>query len=134
MCLLDELLDELESDSSSTESDSVEECPPARLPTPDLGVVGTLPRKGDMYYYKNYQGEVVQGEVLSVVVTCEVLNPDGTYQSIPAQDLSLNKSQVTTSSPQLKRWVLDNSKLTAQYNTLLKRVERLRSLIEESED
>lgn len=131
MCLLDELLDELESDSVELE---VEECPPARLPTPDLGVVGTLPRKGDMYYYKNYQGEVVQGEVLSVVVTCEVLNPDGTYQSIPAQDLSLNKSRVTTSSPQLKRWVLDNSKLTAQYNTLLKRVERLRSLIEEGED
>jgi len=121
--LLDELLDELVED---------EVPPPARLPTPPLGDIPPLPRKGDMYYYKSYQGDIVQGEILNTIVYCEVRNPDGTYQTIPVQDLSLNKSKVSDSSPTLKRWTLDNSKLLSQYNALLKRIETLNAQLDKT--
>ena len=37
-----------------------------------------LPRPGDLYHYRSYTGEVVQGEVVSTICFAECKNPDGT--------------------------------------------------------
>ena len=50
-----------------------------------------LPRKGDVYHYRSYSGEVVQGEVISPICFAECQNPNGTWQVVAFQDLYLKK-------------------------------------------
>jgi hypothetical protein len=95
-----------------------------------------LPRAGDIYYYRSYTGEVVQGEVVSVVCFAECQNPNGTWQSVTLQDLHLKKKGVPkeTMINHLNAYYQNNSHLKAERDQLLKEISELKGKTEPKED
>lgn len=87
-----------------------------------------LPRAGDMYHYRSYTGEVVQGEVKSMVCFAECQNPDGTWQTVAYQDLYLKKKGVPkeTLLNHLKAYYSNNDYLRAERKVLLKEIQDLK--------
>ena len=69
-----------------------------------------LPLPGDLYYYKGYEGGVVQGEVIRSYCFAEMRNPNGTWQTVFFQDLSLTKKGVST-PVNLRGYYEDNRQL-----------------------
>ena len=70
-----------------------------------------LPLPGDLYYYKGYEGGVVQGEVIRSYCFAEMRNPNGTWQTLTFfQDLSLTKKEVGT-PVNLRGYYEDNRQL-----------------------
>jgi hypothetical protein len=92
-----------------------------------------LPRAGDMYYYRSYTGDVVQGEVVSVVCFAECQNPDGTWQSVAFQDLHIRGKGIPkeTLLNSLRAYYKNNDHLRAEKNQLLKEIEKLQTKIAE---
>jgi hypothetical protein len=94
---------------------------------PDLSEV---PRLGDLYHYRTYQGNIVQGEVLGVYCFMEVANPDGSYQTVSLTEAAVKKNK-TPKPYSLTTYLSDNRKLTAERDRLLKEIEELKALKEE---
>ena len=90
-----------------------------------------LPRAGDIYYYRSYTGEVVQGEVVSVVCFAECQNPNGTWQSVTLQDLHLKKKGVPkeTMINHLNAYYQNNSHLRAERDQLLNEIKEIKEKI-----
>lgn len=88
-----------------------------------------LPRAGDLYHYRSYSGEVVQGEVISTICFAECLNPDGTWQSVAFQDLHLKKRGVSkeTVLNHLNAHYQNNDHLRAERERLIKEIEQLKA-------
>lgn len=125
---VDELDFLLSEDSDLT--DETVEVAGVRLPQPEaLDVSGypedQLPRKGDLYYYQSYQGGLVQGEVLGVYSFAEMLNPDGSFQSCSLTEMSVKKKPVPRKA-HTTAWAMDNLKLKAERDRLLKEIEELK--------
>lgn len=95
--------------------------------TPDLS---ELPRLGDLYHYRTYQGNLVQGEVLGVYCFMEVANPDGSYQTVSLTEAAVKKKE-TPKPYSLTSYLSDNRKLTAERDRLLKEIEQLKSIKED---
>ncbi len=89
---------------------------------------GDLPRPGDMYYYRSYSGEVVQGEVISVIYFAECQNPDGTWQTNLFQDLFLKKKGVPTKRGihSHNAYYRDNERLRIERDRLLEEIGQLK--------
>jgi hypothetical protein len=87
-----------------------------------------LPRAGDLYHYRNYHGDVVQGEVKSMICFAECQNPDGTWQTVAFQDLYLKKKGVPkeTLLNSLKAYYQTNDYLHAEHKRLLKEINQLK--------
>lgn len=92
-----------------------------------------LPRKGDLYHYRSYTGEVVQGEVISSLCFAECQNPNGTWQVVAFQDLYLKKKSVPREgmSNVLSAYYQNNNKLRGETSRLRSEYESLNSKIEE---
>lgn len=88
-----------------------------------------LPRPGDLYHYRSYTGEVVQGEVVSTICFAECKNPDGTWQSIAFQDLYLRAKGIPreTTLNHLRAYYQTNAHLKAERDRLLKEIEQLKN-------
>lgn len=91
-----------------------------------------LPRKGDLYHYRSYTGEVVQGEVISPICFAECQNPNGTWQVVAFQDLYLKKKSVPREgiSNALSAYYQNNNKLRGETSRLRSEYESLSSKIE----
>lgn len=125
--LKDEIPSEITEDTETPET-PVEETPapiPVRLPHPNLNKGSNNPQPGDMYYYRSYQGGVVKGEVISSYTFVDVRNPDGTWQTVLAQDLYDNKRGIP-SKGELTVYYSDNSDLKAERNRLLEEIKELK--------
>jgi len=85
-----------------------------------------LPLPGDLYYYKGYEGGVVQGEVIRSYCFAEMRNPNGTWQTVLFQDLSLTKKGVGT-PVDLRGYYEDNRQLKLELERLKKELEGLKS-------
>lgn len=85
-----------------------------------------LPLPGDLYYYKGYEGGVVQGEVIRSYCFAEMRNPNGTWQTVLFQDLSLTKKGVGT-PVDLRGYYEDNRQLKSELEKLKKELEALKS-------
>ena len=87
-----------------------------------------LPLPGDLYYYKGYEGGVVQGEVIRSYCFAEMRNPNGTWQTVFFQDLSLTKKGVG-SRPllNLRGYYEDNRRVKLDLERLKKELEALKS-------
>ena len=87
-----------------------------------------LPRLGDLYHYRSYTGEVVQGEVKSTICFAECQNPDGTWQTVAFQDLYLKKRGVPkeTMINHLNAHYQNNNHLKAERDQLLKEIGELK--------
>ena len=92
-----------------------------------------LPRPGDMYFYRSYTGDVVQGEVVSVICFAECKNPDGTWQSVALQDLHIKAKGVPrdTMLNHLRAYYEDNRKLADETANLRRERDRLLAEIED---
>jgi hypothetical protein len=90
-----------------------------------------LPRSGDLYYYQSYQGGVVQGEVKGVYCFVEVINPDGTYQSLSLSEIAETKKALGKCKKTPKAYVIDNMALRAERDRLLREIEALRATLDE---
>lgn len=90
-----------------------------------------LPRSGDLYYYHSYQGGVVQGEVKGVYCFVEVINPDGTYQSLSLSEIAETKKALGKCKKAPKAYVIDNMALRAERDRLLREIESLRATLDE---
>lgn len=92
-----------------------------------------LPRPGDMYFYRSYTGDVVQGEVVSVICFAECKNPDGTWQSVALQDLHIKAKGVPrdTMLNHLRAYYEDNRKLADETANLRRERDRLIAEIDE---
>tara|TARA_B000000557_G_scaffold259125_1_gene254545 strand:- start:1244 stop:1828 length:585 start_codon:yes stop_codon:yes gene_type:complete len=90
-----------------------------------------LPRAGDLYHYRSYSGEVVQGEVKSTICFAECQNPDGTWQTVAFQDLYLKKRGVPreTMLNHLNAYYQNNNKLRSERDQLLKEIRELEEKI-----
>lgn len=105
---------------------------PTKLPHPvEVQLSGDLrrsdlPLPGDLYYYKCYEGGVVQGEVIRSYCFAEMRNPNGTWQTVLFQDLSLTKNGVGT-PVDLRGYYDDNSRLKLELERLKKELEALKS-------
>ena len=86
-----------------------------------------LPRAGDLYHYRSYTGEVVQGEVKSTICFAECQNPDGTWQTVAFQDLYLKKRGVPkeTMLNHLNAYYQNNNHLRAEQDKILKELSEL---------
>ena len=95
-----------------------------------------LPRPGDLYHYKSYTGEVVQGEVKSVVCFTECLNPNGTWQAVAFQDLYLKKRGVPkeTMLNHLNAFYQNNNHLLGERDRLLKEINQLKEKVKASKE
>ena len=95
-----------------------------------------LPRAGDLYHYRSYTGEVVQGEVKSVVCFAECQNPNGTWQTVALQDLHLKKKGVPkeTMLNHLNAYYQNNNHLLSERDQLLKEIAELKEKIKTSKD
>jgi hypothetical protein len=89
-----------------------------------------LPLQGDLYYYKGYEGGVVQGEVIRSYCFAEMLNPNGTWQTVLFQDLSLTKKGVGT-PVDLRGYYEDNRQLKLELERLKKELEALKSSLDD---
>ena len=85
-----------------------------------------LPLPGDLYYYKSYEGGVVLGEVIRSYCFAEMRNPNGTWQTVLFQDLSLTKKGVGT-PVDLRGYYEDNRQLKLELERLKKEMEALKS-------
>ena len=110
----------------------VEPPPAAKIPHPESAHLdpklssSDLPRKGDLYYYRAYTGEIVQGEILSALCFTECQNPNGTWQTVAFQDLCLNKKGVPKETKiNLEAHYFDCNQLKAENKKLLAEHERL---------
>lgn len=117
------------------ESEPAPEVSGTKLPQPEaLSISGyptdQIPRKGDLYYYQSYQGGVVQGEVLGVYCFAEMLNPDGSFQSVSLSEMSVVKKKLPKRA-NITAWSMDNTKLRAERDALVKELEELKSQIAE---
>ena len=92
-----------------------------------------LPRAGDLYYYRSYSGEIVQGEVKSTICFAECLNPNGTWQTVAFQDLHLKKRGVSkeTMHNHLNAYYQNNNHLRAERNQLLSEIKILEEKLKE---
>lgn len=101
----------------------------AKKPHPDLNVGRSdLPQAGDMYYFRSYRGEVVQGEVISSYTFVDVQNPDGTWQTVALQDLHETKQGAKRSQAiDLRAYYQENKDLRAERDRLLQEIEQLKS-------
>lgn len=106
--------------------------PPAAHLDPKLSS-SDLPRAGDLYHYRSYTGDVVQGEVKSTICFAECQNPDGTWQSVAFQDLYLKKRGVPkeTLLNHLKAFYQDNDHLHSERQRLLKEISQLEEKLSE---
>ena len=95
-----------------------------------------LPRPGDLYHYKSYTGEIVQGEVKSVVCFTECLNPNGTWQAVAFQDLYLKKRGVPkeTMLNHLNAFYQNNNHLLGERDRLLKEINQLKEKVKASKE
>ncbi len=93
-----------------------------------------LPRAGDFYHYRSYTGEVVQGEVKSVVCFAECQNPNGTWQTVALQDLHLKKKGVPkeTMLNHLTAYYQNNNHLLSERDRLLKEIAELKEKVKTS--
>lgn len=93
-----------------------------------------LPRAGDLYHYRSYTGEVVQGEIVSVVCFAECVNPNGTWQTVALQDLHLKKRGVPkeTMLNHLNAYYQNNNHLLSERDQLLKEIAELKEKIKTS--
>jgi len=93
-----------------------------------------LPRAGDLYHYRSYSGEVVQGEVKSTICFAECQNPDGTWQTVAFQDLYLKKRGVPkeTMLNHLNAYYQNNNNLRAEHDQLLKEISELKGKVDEA--
>ncbi len=113
--------------------------PRTKLPHPEVAHIdqklasSDLPRAGDMYHYRSYNGEVVQGEILSTVCFAECRNPDGTWQTVALQDLHLKKKGIPkeTMLNHLNAYYKDNSHLNTERTRLNSEIATLEAKIEE---
>ena len=90
-----------------------------------------LPRKGDHFYYLSYQGQVVQGEVSSSYTFADMINPDGTWQTVLLNDLHDTKKQARQSrkgTSDMRAFYRTNELLRAERNRLLKEIEDLKAM------
>ena len=92
-----------------------------------------LPRAGDLYHYRSYSGEVVQGEIKSAICFAECQNPDGTWQTVAFQDLYLKKRGVPkeTMLNHLNAYYQNNNHLRAERDQLLKEISELEGKLKE---
>ena len=95
-----------------------------------------LPRAGDIYHYRSYSGEIVQGEIVSVVCFAECQNPNGTWQSVALQDLHLKKKGVPkeTMIKNLTAYYQNNNHLRAERDQLLKEIAEIKEKIKTSKE
>ena len=95
-----------------------------------------LPRPGDLYHYRSYSGEIVQGEVKSVVCFTECMNPNGTWQAVAFQDLYLKKKSVAkeTMLNHLNAFYQNNNHLLGERDRLLKEINQLKEKVKASKD
>ena len=95
-----------------------------------------LPRAGDLYHYRSYSGEVVQGEVKSTICFAECQNPDGTWQTVAFQDLYLKKRGVPkeTMLNHLNAYYQNNNNLRSERDQLLREISELRAKINEAKE
>jgi len=95
-----------------------------------------LPRAGDLYHYRSYTGEVVQGEIKSVVCFAECQNPNGTWQTVALQDLHLKKRGVPkeTMLNHLNAYYQNNNHLLSERDQLVKEIAELKEKIKPSKD
>lgn len=95
-----------------------------------------LPRAGDLYHYRSYSGEVVQGEVKSAICFAECLNPNGTWQTVAFQDLYLKKRGVPkeTMLNHLNAYYQNNNNLRSERDQLLREISELRAKITEAKE
>ena len=93
-----------------------------------------LPRAGDLYHYRSYTGEVVQGEVKSTICFAECQNPDGTWQTVAFQDLYLKKRGVPkeTMLNHLNAYYQNNNHLRAEQDKILKELSELKGKINDA--
>ena len=93
-----------------------------------------LPRAGDLYHYRSYSGEVVQGEVKSTICFAECQNPDGTWQTVAFQDLYLKKRGVPreTMLNHLNAYYQNNNHLKAEHDKILKEISELKGKINDA--
>ena len=92
-----------------------------------------LPRAGDLYHYRSYSGEIVQGEVKSTICFAECLNPNGTWQSVAFQDVHITKKDVPkeTVINHLNAYYQNNNHLKAERDQLLKEISELQTKLKE---
>ena len=85
---------------------------------------------------RSYTGEVVQGEVKSVVCFAECQNPNGTWQTVALQDLHLKKKGVPkeTMLNHLTAYYQNNNHLLSERDQLLKEIAELKEKIKTSKD
>ena len=90
-----------------------------------------LPRLGDIFYYRSYTGEVVQGEVKSVVCFAECANPNGTWQTVAYQDLHLKKKGVPkdTMVKHLTAYYSTNNHLDQERKRLINEIAELEAKV-----
>lgn len=95
-----------------------------------------LPREGDLYHYRSYSGEVVQGEVKSAICFAECQNPDGTWQTVAFQDLHLKKRGVPreTMLNHLNAYYQNNNNLRAERDQLLKEISELEGKVKKAKE
>lgn len=93
-----------------------------------------LPRAGDLYHYRSYSGEVVQGEIKSTICFAECQNPDGTWQTVAFQDLYINKRGVPreTLLNHLNAYYQNNAHLRAERDQLLKEIRELKGKLDDA--
>lgn len=89
-----------------------------------------LPRAGDVYFYRNHHGDVVQGEVKSTICFAECQNPDGSWQTVAFQDLYLRDKGIPreTLLNHLNAYYQNNNHLKAERNQLLKEINHLQDI------
>jgi hypothetical protein len=92
-----------------------------------------LPQTGDLYHYRSYTGEVVQGEVISPICFAECQNPNGTWQVVAFQDLYLKKKSVPREgmSNALSAYYQNNNNLRGETSRLRSEYEALTTKIAE---
>lgn len=95
-----------------------------------------LPRPGDLYHYRSYTGEVVQGEVKSTVCFAECQNPDGTWQTVAFQDLYLRSKGIPkeTMLNHLNAYYQNNAHLRAERDALLKEIAQIKATKNKTSD
>ena len=129
--LFDELDDLLESEDVEVKVSGT------KLPQPEsIDVSGypkdQIPRKGDLYYYQSYQGGIVQGEVMGVTCFADMLNPNGTFQSVSLTDMSVVRKNLPKRSD-ITAWMSSNRKLRDERDALLKEIKELKTLTEKKD-
>ncbi len=113
--------------------------PKTKVPHPPVAHIdprlssSDLPRAGDMYFYRDRHGSVVQGEILSTVCFADCRNPDGSWQTVALQDLHLKKKGVPkeTMLNHLSAYYETNSRLNSERIRLENEIASLETKIEQ---